>query len=143
MRVVQSIGEDRVFVVATANKLNTIPGELKRRFRYGVWMFDFPGPDEKEKIWPIHRAKFEIPPSYEQPDDRFFAGSDIRNCCELAWRTGKDLVHAAEFLGPVGKVAQDVIRDARKLAEGRFLSATHPGLFEFGEQGSKRRAVEF
>ena len=142
MKVIQAIGGDRVFCVATANRLNTIPGELKRRFRYGVWMFDFPGQNERDKIWPIHRKGFDIPKSDERPDDSDFAGSDIRNCCELANRMGKSLKFASQFLGPVGKVAADVIRDSRKLAEGRFLSATHPGLFRLEESAVGRRAVD-
>ena len=141
MKVIRAIAGDRVFCVATANRLNTIPGELKRRFRYGVWMFDFPGQDERAKIWPIHQRNFDIPESDERPDDQDFAGSDIRNCCELANRMGKSLEFASQFLGPVGKVAGDVIRDSRKLAEGRFLSATHPGLFRLEESAGGRRAV--
>lgn len=142
MRVIKAIGGEQVFVVATANRLDSIPGELKRRFRYGVWMFDFPSHEEREKIWPIHRAKFDIDPEDDLPPDRNFAGSDVRNCCELAWRTGKTLWEASEFIGPVGKVAQDVIRDARKLANGRFLDTNRPGLYEAPVKGSGKRTVE-
>jgi hypothetical protein len=142
MRVIRAIGGDRVFCVATANRLNTIPGELKRRFSYGAWMFDFPTQEERSKIWPIHRAKYGIDENDEQPNDEAFAGSDIRNCCKLAWEMGKPLTYAAQFLGPVGKVASDVIRDARKLADGRFLSVTQPGLFEIEDASSSKRKVE-
>jgi len=144
MRVIRAIGGDRVFCVATANRLNTVPGELKRRFRYGIWMFDFPTDDERAKIWPIHRKKFDISDDDPLPDDKAYAGSDIRNCCELAWRMGVSLKEASQFLGPVGKVASDVISDSRKLADGRFLSAVRSGLYsvEDAEKSGKRRKVK-
>jgi len=141
MGVIRAIGGDRVFFVATANRLNTIPGELLRRFRGGIWMFDFPGDEERSRIWPIHLAKYGVDES-EKPDDKMYAGSDIRNCCERAWKMGKSLRFASQFIAPVGKTAKDVIRDAQRLADGNFLSASQPGLYRLGESGGGRRSVE-
>jgi SpoVK/Ycf46/Vps4 family AAA+-type ATPase len=142
MRVVRAIGGDGVFCVATANRLDTIPGELKRRFRYGIWMFDFPDQAQREKIWPIHLGKFGFPLDTPRPDDSLYAGSDIRNVCELAWRTGKGIKEEARFVGPVGKVSAEVIRDARKLADGRFLDATTGGLYSsVAKQGGRKVEV--
>ncbi|MFH0901553.1 MAG: AAA family ATPase, partial [Pseudomonadota bacterium] len=142
MSVIKAIGSDRVFFVATANRLNTIPGELLRRFRGGIWMFDFPGDEERERIWPIHRDDFAIAREDKQPDDRMYAGSDIRNCCERAWKMGVTLREASQFIAPVGKTARDVIRDSRQLADGNFLSASQVGLYCLNETGTKRRSVE-
>ena len=140
MSVIKAIGGDRAFFVATANRLNTIPGELLRRFRGGVWMFDFPGDEERAKIWPIHQVKYGI--GGPKPDDKMYAGSDIRNCCERAWKMGKDLSFASRFVAPVGKTARTVIRDAQQLADGNFLSASQPGLYRLGESSGGRRSVE-
>ena len=145
MSVIKAIGGDRVFFVATANRLNTIPGELLRRFRGGIWMFDFPGDEERKRIWPIHLAKFSIDnveKPVEKPDDRMYAGSDIRNCCERAWKMGSTLQFASQFIAPVGKTAREVIRDAQKLADGNFLSASQPGLYRTAEAEKKGRSVE-
>ena len=140
MSVIKAIGSDRVFFVATANRLNTIPGELLRRFRGGIWMFDFPGDEERERIWPIHLKKFEKS-GKNTPDDRMYAGSDIRNCCERAWKMGCTIKYASQFIAPVGKTARDVIRSAQRLADGNFLSASHPGLYQAPETGGKGRTI--
>jgi len=142
MSVIKAIGDDRVFFVATANRLNTIPGELLRRFRGGVWMFDFPGDEERTKIWPIHRAKYGVAENDPKPDDKMYAGSDVRNCCERAWKMGRSLEYASQFVAPVGKTARDVIRDSQRLADGNFLSASQPGLYWLGESSGGRRSVE-
>jgi len=141
MSVIEAIGGDRVFFVATANRLNTIPGELLRRFRGGIWMFDFPGDEERERIWPIHLGKFDLDDD-GRPDDRMYAGSDIRNCCERAWKMGNTLQYASQFIAPVGKTAREVIRDAQKLADGNFLSASQPGLYRGPKAEKKGRSVE-
>ena len=140
MSVIKAIGGDRVFFVATANRLSTIPSELLRRFRGGVWMFDFPGDVERERIWPIHSKRFGV--GGKKPDDRMYAGSDIRNVCERAWKMGSTLEFASQFIAPVGKTARDVIRDAQKLADGNFLSASQPGLYRAVEIIGKERSVE-
>ena len=140
MSVIKAIGGDRVFFVATANRLNTIPGELLRRFRGGIWMFDFPGDEERKQIWPIHSEKFGV--GGKKPDDRMYAGSDIRNCCERAWKMDCTLEYASQFIAPVGKTAREVISSSQKLADGNFLSASQPGLYRAVEAGKKSRSVE-
>ena len=104
-------------------------------------MFDFPGDEEREWIWPIHLNKFEKS-GKNKPDDRMYAGSDIRNCCERAWKMGCTVKYASQFIAPVGKTARDVIRDAQRLADGNFLSASEPGLYRAPESGGKGRSVE-
>jgi len=143
MSVIKAIGENKVFFVATANRLNTIPGELLRRFRGGIWMFDFPGEDERERIWPIHLKQYKISShEHHKLDDRMYAGSDIRNCCERAWKLGCSLEYASQFIAPVGKTARKVIQDAQKLADGNFLDASRPGLYKVPKAGGKGRSVE-
>jgi len=140
MNVIKAIGGDRVFFVATANRLNTIPGELLRRFRGGIWMFDFPGDEERKRIWPIHSEKFGV--GGKKPNDQMYAGSDIRNCCERAWKMNCTLEYASQFIAPVGKTAREVISSSQKLADGNFLSASRTGLYRAVEAGKKSRSVE-
>jgi AAA+ superfamily predicted ATPase len=60
MKVIRAVSGDGAFFVATCNKLDALPPELRRRFRYGLWFFDLPTVDERAPIWMINMRKFEI-----------------------------------------------------------------------------------
>lgn len=127
LRVIKGLGGSRVFVVATCNKLDVLPPELKRRFRSGTWFFDLPTPEERERIWAINLKKFGLDPTMARPDDTDWTGAEVRNLCDRAWKLGCSLVDAAHFIVPVIKSDPDGVRRLREVAEGRFLSASFPG----------------
>ena len=129
MAVLKSIGGDRVCFMATCNRLDTLPPELQRRFWLGTWLFSVPTAEEKQAIWKIQMARFGI--KSEQPNDDDWTGSDIRNCCQMAWITGTDLKTAAGRITVAGKASRDQIDKLNDLADrSGFLSANEPGPYK-------------
>jgi hypothetical protein len=128
MRVVRGVAGERVFVVATCNKLDVLPPELRRRFRSGIWFFDLPSDEERAAIWKINRKKFSLK-EQELPNDLHWTGAEIRNCCEQAYMLACTLKEAAQFIVPVASADPDSIERLRALAHMRFLSASKTGLY--------------
>ena len=127
IKKIHGLGRDRVFFVATCNGTATLPPELKRRFNYGIWMFDLPNYDERRAIWKIHRRNYNIPDDQPIPTDNDWSGANIRDCCHIANRLRCTLTEAAEYVVPAGRQYRDVIENTRKEALGRYLSASYPG----------------
>ncbi len=129
MKVIKAVAADGAFFVATCNKLDALPPELRRRFRYGLWFFDLPSREEREIIWSINARRFEL--SEEQlrdlPADNGWTGAEIRNVCELAWSMNRPVREVARFIVPVSVSDPGSIDKLRNLAHGKFLSASYPG----------------
>lgn len=127
MKVVYAIaGKGGAFFVATSNKLDVVPPELRRRFRYGIWYWDLPTREEKDAIWPINLKRYGLTVG-PRPDDTDWTGSDIRNVCEIAWRLKCSLVEATQYIVPVAKSDPAGIDALRNAANGKYLSASFPG----------------
>jgi hypothetical protein len=129
MKVIKAVAGGGAFFVATCNKLETLAPELRRRFRFGLWFFDLPKRAEREAIWTICLRKFGLPADGERPADKGWTGAEIRNVCELASRMRCSLVDAACFIVPVAVSDPESILRLRKMAAGRFLSASYPGAY--------------
>lgn len=134
MKVIKAVGGRQVLVVATCNKIATLPPELRRRFTMGTFFFDLPDAKERSAIWDIYQKQYgcEHEPGAEYsilPRDEGWTGAEIRQCCMLAYRLGITLTEAATYIVPVAKAAAEQIEELRRSAEGRFLSASHPGLY--------------
>ena len=81
----------------------------------------------------MNEARYGLPTNPElRPEDATYTSSDIRNVCEIAWRLNCSLVDATRFLVPVATLDPDGLASLRKLANGRFLSASSPGLYREG-----------
>ena len=127
MRVIHALsGDSGAFFIGTCNSITSLPPELRRRFRYGAWMFDLPTPEEREPIWRLYLSKFQLE-QQEKPEDSLWTGADVYNCCELAYRLRCSLIEASQHLLPVAKSVPESIRQLRELADGRFLSASYAG----------------
>ncbi len=131
MNVIKSVAGSGAHFMATCNRLDSLPPELRRRFRYGLWFFDLPSKDERAQIWKLNEALYQITPAQkkDRPFEDGWTGADIRNCCEIAWRLQVTLKQASQFITPVSQSDPDSITKLRKLADGRFLSASHAGLY--------------
>jgi len=128
MRVIMSLsGESGAFFIGTCNSITSVSPEMRRRFRYGAWMFDVPSTEEQAPIWQMYLERFHLDFEQEKPLDSLWTGSDIYNCCELAYRLRCSLQEASRYLLPVATSAPEQIRQLRELADGRFLSASYPG----------------
>lgn len=137
MKTLLTIGGARVFFVASVNRLESLPPELQRRFRCGVWFFDLPSEQERSKIWEINRAKYNIDPKYKAPDEADLTGADIRNICETAHRLSCTLKEAMAYVVPLKTQSPGTIKDARDRAEARFIDANRGGVYK--AQASRKR----
>lgn len=129
--VIEAIGGDRVLLVATCNRLEALPAELRRRFRLGVWYFDLPTDGEKPGIWKLQRKAHSIPPQYKNPPDKDWTGAEIRNACEQAFALDIGLIEAAEFVIPMMVSQPEVVDKLRRIADGRFFNAAAPGAYRY------------
>jgi hypothetical protein len=146
MKTLRTIGGKRVFFIASVNKLESLPPELQRRFRCGVWFFDLPSDEERPGIWAINRAKFEIPEDYATPDAADLTGADIRNICETSRRLGCSLIEALDYVVPLKTQSPAAISEARARAKDRFIDASRGGVYKLPSErkakNAKRRAVK-
>jgi hypothetical protein len=136
--ILKSFAGNGAYFIATSNDLQIIPPALRRRFRFGVFMFDLPTSEERASIWAINRKRFAIADNDVQPDDNDFTGSDIRNVCDLAMRLRCSLKEAVTFVVPVAKSDPGAIQRLRDSAHGKYLSATNPGAYRKPEQREGR-----
>lgn len=132
MRVIAGIGGKRCFFVGTCNAMDSLPMPFVRRFTGGIWYFDVPGEDEKEVLWKHYCKKFELAKGQINRDevrDHQWTGAEIRNCCRIAWSTGKTLREAARRIVPVAQSKPEDLKRLRSMAHERFLSASKPGVY--------------
>lgn len=140
MKIINTIGGRDVFFVASVNRLDSIPPELQRRFRFGIWFFDVPSDRDRAAIWAIQRHKFQIADDDETPDERDLTGADIRNICETAYSLGCSLREALDYVVPLKVQSPDAIEAARKQAVGRFLNANIGGVYQMPSVAGRRGA---
>jgi hypothetical protein len=131
LQVVDAISQGRSLWIATCNSIGSLPPELRRRFTLGTFFFDLPSAEEREAIWRIYRAKWNLDGA--TPKDEGWTGAEIKECCRKAWRLNLSLTDSAQYIVPVARSAGDQIERLRQQASGRFLSASHPGVYESGK----------
>lgn len=137
MRAIKAFAGERAFFVGTCNKLDTLPPELRRRFRRGIWFFDLPDAEEQDLIWQANLKKFSLSEKDKRPEFTGFTGADIRNICENAWGMRISLQEASTYITPVAKSDPDAIKRLRELANNRFLSASYPGFYQLERKAEK------
>ena len=129
-----------VFVVMTANDISKLPPEMSRAERFdGVFFLDLPSAQEREKIWPIHLARYGLTVNNgnARPDDRNWTGAEIQSCCRLASLLDVPLKEAARNVVPVAVTAAESVEKLRAWATGRCLDASHPGIYSRGTPETK------
>jgi len=129
LKVVQAVSQGRSLFIATCNSIGVLPPELRRRFTFGTFFFDLPTAEERESIWRIYCKKFGR--GDEVPNDEGWTGAEIRQCCDLAYRLKSSLQEAATYIVPVSRSAADQIDRLRQQANGRFISASNPGVYRY------------
>lgn len=129
LKVVTAVSNGSSLWIATCNSLANLPPELRRRFKAGVFFMDLPDAEERASIWKVHRAKYKIKASDKLPNDEGWTGAEIEQACELAWRLKRPLQHASNFVVPISLAAPDRVESLRQQADGRWLSASHAGVY--------------
>lgn len=147
MKVIEAVSQGRALYIATCNKIESIPPELKRRFTLGTFFFDLPTAQERAAIWKHYLKKFEIDGSQKMVDDNGWTGADIENCCKRAWMFNCSLAEAAKYATPICKTNPAAIESLRNVADGAFISANYEGLYQKTKQtvalGAGKREMRF
>jgi len=148
MKTLRTIGGRRVFFIASVNRLESLPPELQRRFRCGVWFFDLPNKRQRETIWQINRERYGLPAGASTKNDaEDLTGADIRNLCEMAHRLGCSVAEARDYVVPLKVQSPRSIQDCRQQATGRFIDATEGGVYEAKRRsvnaGSRKRKINY
>lgn len=123
--VLHAIGGERVFFVASMNRIEALPPELRRRFAGGTWYFDVPDETGRADIWRICADRFGV--EYDGYDAANLTGADIRDIVSRQWELSTTTAEAARFHVPLCKAAPDAIADSRADARGRYLCANVGG----------------
>lgn len=136
-----SLVGERAFWVGTCNSMASLPPELRRRFRYGIWYFDLPNAEERKAIWKIWQSKYKDVKG-KLPNDEGWTGAEIKTAMELAYDLDCSPAEAAKWIVPVSTMARETIDGLRKQASGRYLSASYEGTYKIpmqNETGKGRR----
>ncbi len=133
LKVISAISDDATLFLATCNSLQALSPELRRRFTLGIMYFDLPSAEERQSIWRIYLSQYQLGES-EIPDDNGWTGSEIRQCCDLAWRLKCPVSEAGNYIVPIAQSTAEQIKQLRHQASGRFLCANHSGPYRFDER---------
>lgn len=129
MKVIKSLAAGgRVLFVGTCNDIKILPPALKRRFKLGTWMFDLPEAAELASMVKLYMKKFDLKDK-KLPDMTDWTGADVRNVCDVADQLGCSMEKATQYVTFVAKSDPDAISRLRKLADGKYISASQPGVY--------------
>lgn len=148
LKVVEAVSQKRALFIGTCNAIESLPPEIRRRFSFGTFFFDLPTEEERESIWKIYVKKYSLAGdnSRGKINDEGWTGHEIETCCKLAWKLNCSLLEASKNIVPVVKSAPEKIENLRKMADGRYISASTEGVYEKGgdlqeSHRSSRRAI--
>ena len=126
---IEAVSEPRrLLMIATCNKLRSLPAKLKARLALGSFFFDYPTPGAQEAAFALWLGKYGLP-QQELPPHQQWVPRDIKQCCELAFRLQCSLVEAARYVVPAAQRDTREIETLRQEASGRFICADKGGLF--------------
>jgi len=138
LSVVKAVSQGRAFFIMTTNGIATLPPELKRRFRAGLWMFDFPVKAEREVIWKLYLAKYADRLKgldLTIPNDENWTGAEISVCVDNAYKLRCSLIEASAYIVPVyHSMGAEKVAQLRSEANGRYISASYPGPYQHKRQ---------
>ncbi len=141
LAVIDAVTQKRALFLATCNSIAALPPELRRRFGFGTMFFALPTKAERAKIWALYINKYKLDPSQELPEDTGWTGAEIKLACELAWRLNRSLIQCALFIVPVSKSAGEQIDRLCREADGKFISASEPGLYKYVKEEAPKVAA--
>jgi hypothetical protein len=131
-RTLDAIGDGKIWLVASANSLAGLPPELISRFQIGgIWFFDLPTEAEKLGILKLKLARYGLDVNQDIPAMVSWTGRDINNLCAKAQLLDIPIIEAAEYVVPLLESHHDEVEGIRQAAHNRFLSATHPGKYQY------------
>src|SRR5262249_52287009 len=132
LKVITAVGGDNSLFIATCNGIAILPPELRRRFGLGTWFFDLPSEREREVIWNMYLKQYGLADtqSIMGVKDEGWTGAEIRQCVSLAHDLEINLPEASEYIVPVARAAKEIIETLRRESDGRYISASSPGVYK-------------
>jgi AAA+ superfamily predicted ATPase len=131
-KVLDSISDGRIWLIASANSLDGLPPELISRFQKGgIYFFDLPSEEEKQGILKLKVARYKLDPKQQMPVMPNWTGRDIDNCCGRAQLYGCSLVEAAKRVIPLHQSHTEMIENIRVGAANKYLSASTTGVYTY------------
>ena len=136
-------GPGGAFFIATCNRLEALPPELRRRFRFGLWFFDLPDEKERLSIGALQSKRYKgvknDPEFWKQAEG--WSGANIRDCCEMAYAMSITIKEASAYIVSAEKQDALGVKRLRDNAQDKYLSASYPGTYknkeEVGESSGK------
>jgi len=155
LKTIRSIGGDDggIMWIATCNRIEQLPPELKRRYNLGTYFFALPSKAERDAIWDIYLRKYELVSAGNERvyvdelrknaglNDEGWTGAEIETCCRLADLLNCGIEETATRITPVAVTARDEIQLLCKEADGRFLDATHKGVYRMNRIEPTRKTA--
>lgn len=146
LQVIESVaGDSTIVFVASCNRIEQLPPELRSRFNLGTFFFYFPDKDEREVIWQIYIAKYGLTVTPEDRSgvrDNNWVGREIEACCHKAYLMECSLTEASRYITPVCEIAKEEIASLVTNANNRYLSTSHDGFFNIETVKRKAKALE-
>jgi hypothetical protein len=139
LKVVQAIGGSDTLWLATSNSISGLSSAMKSRFT-DTFFFDLPPTEERQPIWKVWLDKYGLKEKTTPKDDGWVA-RNIKKCCDKAFRMDVPLEEAAAYITPVGLTDREDIQSLRKSADGRYLSASHTGVYKIPKDIEPERAL--
>ncbi len=121
------IEEGSILIIATCNEWVNLTPEAQARLQYLRLFFEEPTAEERNAIWKIHEAYYEV--SGERPDDSKWTGREIKICCAKASLEKITLLDASETIIPALVSHSEEIKSMKDRAKGKFLSSAYNGAY--------------
>lgn len=129
LKTVDAICKGHILCLATCNSIANIPSAFVSRFAFGTYFFNLPVESENKIIWELKRKKYSIADADEAPPSLGWTGREIQQCCFLANDLRITLKEAAQYIAPFCLSGRKEIDSLRGQADGRWISASEPGIF--------------
>lgn len=131
LAVVDAISQGEMLFIGTCNSDSNLTPQIKRRFNFGTFFYDLLTDEEREAIWTLYLNKFKIADN-KLPAAAGWTAAEVRNCCLLASadKLNCSLEAAAAYISPIIKTDARGIEGLRAQANGRWISAAKPGLYQ-------------
>ena len=135
-----------VFFCGTCNDISQLMAgnpEFARAERFdGMFFFDLPHDDERQKIWEIYIKMYGVakpPPMKELIElSQSWTGAEIRTCCRLAAMMEQPIVETAKNIVPIIRTAGPRLNELRSWADGLCMSASSDGLYRRPNDNGER-----
>ena len=138
-------GQGGALIIATCNKLESVPPEMRRRLAsLGIWFFELPDENGRKMVGEMYAKDLT-----KKPNPKFWescegwSSSDIYNVCRVARKLNISVEQAAPlYIVPAAKQDPDGLANLRAIADGKFLDANKGGMYSAPIMKDAARARE-